>query len=134
MRNLVIPILILFSGTRAWSSEGAYSPVREPVYEISENGETFAQANITAYTSSADECGNALGITKSGEPARDGIVACNFLPLGTRIKIPDLFGEKEFIVKDRMAKRKRNFIDIWVSSKKRAFQIGRSRMRIVILG
>ncbi|MEK7089271.1 MAG: hypothetical protein AAB920_00445, partial [Patescibacteria group bacterium] len=105
-----------------------------PVREISESGEIFFRVKITAYTSSADECGNNLGITSSGEPARDGIVACNFLPHGTRIKIPALFGDKEFVVKDRMAKRKWNFVDVWVETKKTAFQIGKRTSRIVILG
>ena len=131
-RNLLFITLILLAGPRASSGE-VKTPVREPVREISECGEIFFRVKITAYTSSADECGNDLGITSSGELARDGIVACNFLPRGTRIKIPALFGNKEFVVKDRMKRRKWNFVDVWVETKKTAFQIGKRASKIVIL-
>ena len=89
---------------------------------------------VTAYTSSADECGNSRGITASGARASDGIVACNFLPFGTKILIPDLFGDKEFVVKDRMAKRKQNYIDVWVQKKSKAFEIGKRTLAIIVLG
>jgi len=115
------------------SSGEAKEPVRKPVREISERGEIFFRVKITAYTSSADECGNDLGITSSGEIARDGSLACNFLPFYTRVKIPALFGDKEFVVHDRMKKRKWNFVDVWVNNKKRAFKIGKRSLKIILV-
>lgn len=128
----LIALLCLFVFARAWNSGNAPAVICEP-NEISENDESFLQAHVTAYTSSADECGNDLGITASGALARDGVVACNFLPFGTRLKIPAMFGDKEFEVKDRMAKSKQDFIDVWVETKPEAFRIGKSYNTIVIL-
>lgn len=79
---------------------------------------------ITAYSSTPEETDDTPFITASGEYVRDGIVAVNFLPFGTRVRIPELFGEKEFVVKDRMHRRKTNFIDVWMPSKELAQEFG----------
>lgn len=88
---------------------------------------------ITAYSSSPDETDDTPFITALGTWVRDGIVAANFLPFGTKIKIPDVFGDKIFIVEDRMHERKNNFIDIWMPSKEKALSFGIIKTRIKIL-
>jgi len=82
---------------------------------------------ITGYSSSYDETDEDPWITASGELVRDGIVAANFLSFGTKIKIPTLFGDKIFVVKDRMNHRynNQNFIDIWFPSKDEAINFGK---------
>lgn len=131
-RNLFLVTLILLAGTRA-SSRNLKELIPGPAREISRKGETIIRVKITAYTSSADECGNNRGITASGERASDGTLACNFLPFYTRVKIPALFGDKEFVVHDRMSRRKRNFVDVWVDNKKKAFKIGKRSLTIVLV-
>ena len=42
---------------------------------------------ITAYSSTIDQCDNEPFIAASGKRVYDGMVAANFLPLGTKIKI-----------------------------------------------
>jgi len=79
---------------------------------------------ITAYSSSIDETDSDPFITASGEWVRDGIVAANFLPFGTEIRIPELYGNKVFIVKDRMHPRKKYQVDIWFPSKQEAIEFG----------
>lgn len=130
-RNILLIGLILLVGTRA--SARFLKPVRGPVSKISKHHHVM-RVKVTAYTSSADECGNNLGITASGEPASDGTLACNFLPFGTKVRIPKLFGRKEFTVKDRMSKCKHGFVDVWVETKKTAFKIGKRSLNVVILG
>jgi 3D (Asp-Asp-Asp) domain-containing protein len=88
---------------------------------------------LTAYSSSEDETDNTPFITASGKHTREGIVAANFLPFGTRIQIPALFGDKIFIVEDRMHPRKTNSVDIWMSSKKKALRFGIREAEIVVL-
>ncbi|MFA6407683.1 MAG: hypothetical protein WCV80_03195 [Candidatus Paceibacterota bacterium] len=88
---------------------------------------------VTAYTSDSAECDDTPFITASGSRTRDGIVACNFLPFGTKIKIPELFGDKEFIVEDRMAKRKHNYVDVWIQEKIVALSLGKTRSYIEII-
>ena len=70
---------------------------------------------VTAYSSSPDETDNTPFITASGKTVRDGVVATNVLPFGTKIKIPSLFGDKIFTVEDRMHRRMKNVMDIWMA-------------------
>lgn len=88
---------------------------------------------VTAYSSDKDQTDDTPFITASGETVRDGIVAANFLPFGTKIKIPKLFGEKIFVVKDRMAKRFSDRVDIWVHDRIAAKRIGVQIAEIVVL-
>ena len=91
------------------------------------------EAWITAYTSSPEECDNTPFITASGTRTRDGIVACNFLPFGTRVRIPELFGERIFTVEDRMARRKSDYVDVWVPERETALVLGKTRTIIEII-
>jgi len=88
---------------------------------------------ITAYSSSPDETDDDPFITASGKFVRDGFVATNILPFGTKIKIPSLFGDKIFIVEDRMHYRKTNVIDIWMDSKEKALKFGAHYVEVLIL-
>ena len=57
---------------------------------------------ITAYCACQKCCGkNAQGITASGKKVMEGMVACNWLPFGTKVKIE---GMGMFVVEDRGAK------------------------------
>ena len=79
---------------------------------------------VTGYSSSYDEPDDDPWITASGSDTRDGIVASNFLPFGTKIRIPSLFGDKVFIVEDRMNRRHTERIDVWMPSKFDALLFG----------
>ena len=93
----------------------------------------IAEVWVTAYSSTPEETWGDPFITASGERVRDGIIATNFLPFGTEVQMPDLFGDKIFVVKDRMAKRKTNFVDIWMPSKQEAINFGIHQARIIVL-
>lgn len=84
--------------------------------------------DLTAYTSTVEECDNDPFITADGSVTRDGIVATNVLPFNTRIRIPAVFGDKIFTVHDRMNKRYGKRVDIWMERKEdmREFGIKRS--------
>ncbi|HEY4526190.1 MAG TPA: hypothetical protein VJL32_03805 [Candidatus Paceibacterota bacterium] len=88
---------------------------------------------ITAYTSTPEETDDTPFITASGKTVRDGIVASNFLPLGTRIKIPAIYGDKVFTVEDRMHPRMKNVVDVWMENKGDARQFGVKNTEIAIL-
>jgi len=79
---------------------------------------------VTGYSSSLDETDEEPYITASGEFVKEGIVASNFLPMGTKIRIPSLFGDKVFEVKDRMNKRFYYRIDVWFPTKEEAKNFG----------
>ena len=76
---------------------------------------------ITAYSSSPDECWGDPTITASGEKVRHGIIASNELAFGDWVNIDGL---GEFVVKDRMHQRYDYRIDIWFPSKEAALEFG----------
>ena len=89
---------------------------------------------ITAYSSTPEETDSTPFITASGKNVRDGIIANNLLPFGTKIKIPKLYGDKVFVVEDRMNKRKSNYhFDIWFPSKNLALNFGVKTAEIEVL-
>lgn len=88
---------------------------------------------VTAYSSTPDQTDSTPFITASGTYVRDGIVACNFLKFGTRVKFPDLYGEKVFIVEDRMARKNSHKIDIWFPTRYEAKQFGVKTLKVEVL-
>jgi len=89
---------------------------------------------ITAYSSTTWETDDSPHLTASGTWVREGIVANNMLPFGTKIKIPEIYGDKVFVVEDRMNSRKGDYhVDIWFSSFEEALIFGAKRTYIEIL-
>ncbi len=89
---------------------------------------------VTAYSSTVAETDEFPLITASGEEVRDGIIANNMLPFGTKVRLPELFGEKIFVVKDRMNSRKSNYhVDVWQASYEEAKNFGAQITEMEIL-
>lgn len=88
---------------------------------------------VTAYTSDPAETDSTPFTTANGTRVRDGVVAANFLPFGTRIRIPDYFGDKVFEVHDRMNVRYTQRVDIWMLKKVDARAWGVKNVKIEIL-
>ncbi|MBI4253059.1 3D domain-containing protein [Candidatus Uhrbacteria bacterium] len=92
---------------------------------------------ITAYSSTRDQTDATPCITANGFNVcahnTENVIAANFLPFGTRVTIPELFGDKEFVVQDRMNTRYSNRVDVWMTSRTRAKQFGVKRAHIVVL-
>jgi len=76
------------------------------------------KVDMTAYTSTPEECDDSPFVTADGSMVADGIVATNILPFGTKIRIPKYFGDKVFEVHDRMNARYSYRVDIWMNDKK----------------
>ncbi|OGL67072.1 hypothetical protein A2856_00875 [Candidatus Uhrbacteria bacterium RIFCSPHIGHO2_01_FULL_63_20] len=87
---------------------------------------------ITAYNSDPWQTDDTPFITASGTHVRDGIVAANFLPIGTKVRIPALFGDKEFVVEDRMNARYAQAMDIWMEDRQAARQFGRKHALVEV--
>jgi len=88
---------------------------------------------LTAYSSTPEETDDTPFITANNTYVHDGVIAANFLPFGTRVRIPGLFGNKVFIVEDRMNPRATSGVDIWMPSKNDALQFGFSNAKIEVL-
>lgn len=91
------------------------------------------KATVTAYSSTPDQTDDTPFVTASNTLTRDGVVAANFLPFGTKIMIPKLFGEKVFIVEDRMHERFSDRVDIWFPDRASAKNFGLVRIDILVL-
>jgi len=89
---------------------------------------------VTAYSSTPDQTDSTPFITAAGTRVRDGIIACNFLKFGTRVRFPQLYGDKIFVVEDRMALKNSHKIDIWFPSQEQAKQFGVKWLKVEILG
>jgi 3D (Asp-Asp-Asp) domain-containing protein len=112
--------------------------IHSSVLAISQNPETGKPVNqieveITAYSSTKNQTDSTPFLSASGKHVYDGMIAANFLPFGTKIKIPELFGDKIFIVDDRMNKRYQNRIDIWHSNNTSAINFGIKKTIIEIV-
>jgi|GEM_PF-879587 len=88
---------------------------------------------ITAYSSTPDQTDDSPFITANGEHVYDGGVACNFLPFGTKIRLPEYSGDKVYTVNDRMAKRFSYKLDIWMETREQALTFGVKKLTVEIL-
>ncbi|OGF47765.1 hypothetical protein A2533_02645 [Candidatus Falkowbacteria bacterium RIFOXYD2_FULL_35_9] len=106
------------------------------VEEITSEGKVM-RVSSTAYSSDVAQTDATPCITADGfnvcANGQENVVAANFLPFGTKIKIPELFGDRVFTVHDRMNKRYYYKVDIWMTSRDRAIQYGVRNIKIVIL-
>jgi 3D (Asp-Asp-Asp) domain-containing protein len=108
-----------------------------PITELTSNVSSSKwQMNVvvTAYSSSPWETDGDPFLTAAGTQVRDGIVANNYLSFGTKIRIPELFGDKIFVVEDRMSWMKSNYhIDVWFPSYEEALNFGAKWTYIEVL-
>lgn len=92
---------------------------------------------MTAYNSLPNQTDDSPCITANGfNVCKHGVedtVAANFLKFNTRIRIPDLFGDRVFIVRDRMNTRYPNNVDVWMVNYDDAKHFGRRVAKIEIL-
>jgi 3D (Asp-Asp-Asp) domain-containing protein len=108
------------------------NPLPTNKLKIKAESKTFL-VDATGYSSTPDQTDSTPFITASGTFVRDGVVAANFLPIGTRIKIPELFGDKQFIVEDRMNSRYWYRVDVWFPDRESALQFGLKKIKVEIV-
>lgn len=161
-KNILILLIILGFIIGTWAVLGVRAKENEPnlvkssTEEIKENKLAIIEGNsllpisnhsepepqvvkrlkviVTGYSSSTFETDGDPYITASGTRVREGIVANNLLPIGTKIKIPELYGDKIFVVEDRMNWKKGLYhVDIWFPSYWQAKNFGAKRSYIEVL-
>jgi len=128
---IALAFALTYSAPAFITKADTQSTVPAPVVPLV-NSATY-HLRITAYSSSADETDDTPFITASGQTVRDGIVATNMLPLGTKVQIPGLFGNKVFTVEDRMSPKFPKTIDIWMVTKSKAIYFGLHYADVVVL-
>lgn len=79
----------------------------------------------TAYNSVPEQTDDTPFITANGAHVAPGTVAANFLPFGTYVMFPDVFGDRLFKVEDRMnARYGHGRVDIWMEDHGEALTFG----------
>jgi len=90
---------------------------------------------VTGYSSTPEETDDDPYTTANGSTVKEGIVANNLLAFGTKIRLPEIYGDKIFVVDDRMNPKKGDYhIDIWFPTKEEAKNFGAKITYIEILG
>ena len=91
----------------------------------------------TAYASVPEQTDDTPFTTASNTTVRDGIIAANFLKFGTKVRIPELFGNKILLVEDRMNRRYTEAnpprIDIWMAENDHAITFGLKQVTLEVL-
>ncbi len=92
--------------------------------------------HVTAYSSTPEQTDDTPCIAASGynlcKHNKENVVACNFLPFGTKIKFPELDPDKTYTVVDRMHERFNSRMDIWMKNKNKAKQFGVKYLKVKI--
>ncbi len=89
---------------------------------------------VTAYSSTVDQTDGDPFTAASGTKVHDGMIAYNYLPFGTKVRFPDVFGEKIFVVEDRLHPRKGPYIaDVWMPTREDAIKWGAPVVKMEIL-
>jgi len=122
----------------------AICPINSPDKKIIKSGTSVPQSTkiiannnprvtVTAYSSTPDQTDNTPFITANGTYVYDGLIACNFLPFHTKVKFPEIYGDKIFTVEDRMASWNSHKMDIWMPTRQAALQFGVKRLAYEIV-
>jgi 3D (Asp-Asp-Asp) domain-containing protein len=113
-------------------------PVADHRIDLRNVIKTTKLTTFSAYTSEIAQCDASPCITATGfnlcQHGIEDTIAANFLPFGTKVRIPELFGERIFTVRDRMNRRYTNKVDIWMRDRSQAIQFGKKTGVIEIFG
>jgi len=91
---------------------------------------------VTAYNPLPEQTDGSPCITANGlDVCKEevNVIAANWLPFGTKVQIPDYFGDKVFEVNDRMSSRYNNRVDVLMYDLEEAKKFGKRRLRVVVL-
>ncbi len=95
------------------------------------------KVTITAYNAVPEQTDSTPCITADGtnicQNKNIKVVAANWLPFGTKVRIPEYFGDTIFEVRDRMNQRYNERLDVLMESIPDAKQFGRRYLTVEIL-
>ena len=135
-RKTRLPVL-LFVAVIALIAVLAHKAGAEEVYAAPIPPETFIigvayDAEVSAYTASADETDSRPWEMASGRTVYIGAIACPArIPFGAKV----LIGDETYTCEDRMNGRYRdsNHFDILVETKAEAFKFGRQNLSVIVI-
>lgn len=122
--NIFILVIKSFSETNVAKTAGVAEAV------VASPGQVVI---VTAYSSTPDQTDDSPFITANGTYVHDGVIAANFLPFGSKVRLPEYSGDKIYTVHDRMAKKNDHKIDIWMPSRDAALNFGVKKLAFEIV-
>lgn len=133
---------LTLTGANWGKSEPPKTPVTTVTATVEEPKKQYMEVEVTAYTEAEDECGKpighpAYGITASGERVRRGIIAVDtsIIPMHSKVIIEGLGKwSGEYEAKDTGGAIVGNRIDIYVPTKQEAFELGRRKAKLYVVG
>jgi 3D (Asp-Asp-Asp) domain-containing protein len=118
----------------SFSQDSIILPVNSPPLINENDVRKRIKVMVTAYSSSVWETQGNPFITASGTRVKDGIAANNLLKFGTKIRLPEIFGDKVFVVEDRMNSKKGYYhVDVWFPSREEALKFGAKLTEMEVL-
>lgn len=112
----------------------------QPLVQVKGRKFVRSTSNVmaTAYSSTVDQTDSSPCTTANGfnvcKHNQENVIAANFLPFGTRVRMPDMFGDRVFVVQDRMNARYRNGrVDIWMKTRTAALKFGVKQVALEVL-
>ncbi|MFA6100302.1 MAG: hypothetical protein WC750_05565 [Patescibacteria group bacterium] len=147
--SILVLVMIIFSASAAVVSFAPKLPILKLVWApndelplcrpIKQPKQTIKVLS-TAYSSDVGQtddspCQTATGYDVCENYARYGAantIASNFLPLHTVVKIPELYGDELFVVRDRMNDRFYNRLDLWMPTKSQAVRFGVKYIKVEV--
>ena len=138
---VVILILVIFASSVAIVSVAPRLPILRLIWASSQElplcrparqPKQIIKALSTAYSSDVNQTDNSPCITATGYDVCENYalygaantIASNFLPVHTVVKIPELYGDELFVVRDRMNDRFYNRVDVWMPTRGQAVRYG----------
>jgi 3D (Asp-Asp-Asp) domain-containing protein len=92
---------------------------------------------LTAYNSEVGQTDDSPCTTATGfnvcQYGVEDTIAANFLEMGTRVRIPELFGDRIFVVRDRMHPKNGQKVDVWMKNHTDAVKFGVKIAKIEVL-
>ena len=125
-----IPQLPYDAGKQEYFMTYKSSVPRLPETDAKREPQLVYKVWLTAYNSHPYQTHSTPCITASGMDVcarnREDIIATNFLnlPFGTKVRFPELYGPKIFVVEDRMNSRYFRHADIWMKDYAKAKSFG----------
>jgi len=111
-----------------------YTPVNLRLPVASDRAARYTvQVLVTAYSSTPDQTDSTPFTTANGTTVHVGVLAANWLPFGTHVRIPGHFGDQVFVVEDRMNVRFANRADIWMPTREEAVVWGARYVTVEVL-
>jgi len=132
---IILTIIIsLFVQTKHVTKPKSYERIfanikRYHVHKLKPGAMIKTIVTTTSYNPVPEQTDSTPFITANGSRVRHGIIACNFLPFGSRVWIEG-FGDDAFTVTDRTARKYGNRVDIFSFSKKWSMTWGKRQVRI----